>query len=101
MTIEGAKEEPEEEPREPEIYPDDQVPEISVEFYEYDCGSPCTENGCMGHVTDIPVSIEIDNVSFEVSGYWGGDYPREKATIAEVKSVIARLERALALARKE
>jgi len=46
-----------------------------AEFYEYDCGSPCTENGCLGHETNVPMSIEFKGVLFHVDGAEGGDFP--------------------------
>lgn len=67
-----------------------------VETYEYECSNPCTENGCTGHDTDVPISITLDGVTFVVEGYEAGDYPRSKAHVDEVKNVVERLERALA-----
>ncbi len=64
---------------------------INVEYHEYDCGSPCTPDGCMGHTTDIPVGIEIDGVWLWVDGYWGGDYPGDGKKIADVQKVINKL----------
>jgi len=46
-----------------------------VEVYEYDCGKPCTENGCPGHETDIPMSIEFLGATFHVDGAERGDFP--------------------------
>jgi hypothetical protein len=82
--------------RKAEIYPDDQVPDVTIEeCYEYECGSYCSPDGCHGHVTDAPTHIMIDNVCFVVDGFDGGDYPMFKAEVEEVKSVIKRLQLAL------
>jgi hypothetical protein len=84
------------EEREPELYPDDQAPQIGdIEYYEYECGMPCTVNGCCGHTTDLPVGILVDNVMFFVEGFEGGDFPQTKAEAEEVKSVVRRLDLAL------
>jgi len=71
-----------------------------VEYYEYDCWTTCTPNGCPGHETDIPVGLDIGGVSFYVSGYQIGDYPVSYAQeeIERVKQAVERLQNALALA---
>jgi hypothetical protein len=79
-----------------DIKPLDVPPELTgVELHEYECGSPCTENGCLGHDTGVPFAITLDNVRFVVEGYEAGDYPADKAFVAEVQNVVARLEKAL------
>lgn len=42
--------------------------EAYANYYEYDCGRPCTPNGCTGHSTDIPVSMTINGYTFELMG---------------------------------
>ncbi len=42
--------------------------EANVTYYEYECGRPCTPNGCCGHETDIPVAIEINGFTFVLMG---------------------------------
>lgn len=42
--------------------------EANVTYYEYECGRPCTPNGCPGHTTDIPVAIEINGFTFVLMG---------------------------------
>lgn len=64
---------------------------IDVEFYEYECGSNCTVNGCVGHDTDIPVGFALGGIYFEVSGAASGDFPSDKATISQVKLVVEEL----------
>lgn len=89
--------------RRPHTPPIDEIPQLDdVETYEYECASYCSPNGCMGHTTDIPVSITLDGISFVVDGYEGGDYPSsyDKAKIEEVKNVVERLRHALTLAWK-
>jgi len=62
---------------------------IDVEYYEYDCGKPCTVDGCMGHETDIPVSITINGVRLVVEGADEGDFPSKNKEYNErVKYVI-------------
>lgn len=60
-----------------------------IEYYEYDCGNPCTEDGCMGHSTDVPVSFTINGVRVDVNGYLGGDFPGDnKEEIRMVKEFV-------------
>ena len=62
---------------------------FDVETYEYECGHPCTPDGCMGHSTNIPVSFEVSGVRFVVNGYEGGDFPgRDKDEIDRVIEVV-------------
>jgi len=65
---------------------------VEVEYFEYECGHPCTPNGCMGHTTNIPVGIEIDGVWFYVQGYEGGDYPGDGKMIKAVQRSVAHLK---------
>jgi hypothetical protein len=69
---------------------------FDVEYYEYDCGWPCTVNGCPGHITDIPVSIIIDGIRFEVEGAEGGDFPgSDIEKVKQVKAVVSELYEAV------
>jgi len=61
-----------------------------LEYYEYECGSYCAgseERGCPGHMTDIPISIEINGVEFRV----GDDFPSSKEETQHVVKVINAL----------
>lgn len=60
----------------------------SIEFYEYECGFPCTPDGCKGHVTDIPISITINGVRLVVEGA-----DRRLSRRNEVKKLIKELEK--------
>lgn len=73
---------------------------FDVEYYEYDCWKPCTPNGCMGHITDVPVTIWIDDVAFCVMGSEGGDFPggEDKDGIKRVQRAVEHLTNTLALA---
>lgn len=42
--------------------------ETHITYYEYECGQPCTPNGCCGHETDIPVAIEINGFTLVLMG---------------------------------
>ena len=59
--------------------------EIYVDYYEYDCGQPCTPDGCKGHDTDIPIGITIDGIYLHI---W--DYP-EVNKVDAVKNLIGEL----------
>lgn len=65
---------------------------ISVEYYEYECGNYCSVDGCKGHVTNIPVGVEIEGVMFYVDGYQGGDFPGEGKSITKVQKAVAYLK---------
>lgn len=39
---------------------------IEIEYHEYDCGIPCTTDGCIGHETDIPESLVIEGFVFQI-----------------------------------
>ena len=40
--------------------------EIDIEYDEYECGRPCTQDGCVGHSDGIPVALIINNVTFNL-----------------------------------
>ncbi len=61
------------------------------EYYEYDCGYPCTPNGCCGHSTDIPLSFSVGGATFNVYGSESGDFPDSKENIQLVRSVVTAL----------
>lgn len=64
----------------------------ALEYLEYDCFYPCTPDGCLGHVTDLPVGFSIAGVDFEVRGYANGDFPSSDAEENNhVEAVIKRL----------
>jgi len=66
-----------------------------AEYYEYECGSYCTQDGCMGHVTNIPLSIRVNGITFWVEGVEGGDFPsslQSKEEIEHVRKVVRALE---------
>jgi hypothetical protein len=66
---------------------------FGVEHDEYDCGRPCTENGCPGHA-GAPVGFWLDGALFYASGYEGGDFP--SGSINENRQVwnaVAKVER--------
>lgn len=65
--------------------------DFDVEYYEYDCGSPCTPNGCCGHSTNIPVSFTVGGVTFHVDGAQSGDFPDEKENVNRVRAVVKAL----------
>lgn len=69
--------------------------EVEMEYYEYDCGHPCTEDGCPGHITDMPVSITVDGVRLSVDGADAGDFPSDdrahNQTVREVMEKMAAL----------
>jgi hypothetical protein len=71
---------------------------VEVFYHEYDCWTPCTQNGCPGHLTDIPIGIDIEGVSFYVDGYQLGDYPMSlhQEKIAKVKQVVTLILETLA-----
>lgn len=64
--------------------------EFECDYYEYECGNNCSVNGCDGHVTDIPISITLDGITFYVSGYPEGDFPNSNSDA--VKSVVEKLK---------
>lgn len=67
--------------------------EFDIEYFEYDCAGYCTTNGCGGHMTDIPIGIIIDGVTFFVEGYEGGSFPgNDIEEIDKVISVVNQLK---------
>lgn len=83
------------EPRQPEsgvaVGATDLLADFDVEYYDYDCGSPCTPNGCCGHSTDIPLSFTVGGVTFHVDGAQSGDFPDEKENVNRVCAVVKAL----------
>ena len=65
--------------------------DFDVEYYDYDCGRPCTPNGCCGHSTDIPLSFTVGGVTFHVDGAQSGDFPDEKENTNRVCAVVKAL----------
>lgn len=49
--------------------------EASLVYGEYDCGHPCTPNGCPGHESTIPEGIEINGWTFVLDGCRGDALP--------------------------
>jgi hypothetical protein len=47
----------------------------SLVYGEYDCGRPCTPNGCPGHESTIPEGIEINGWTFVLDGCQGDSLP--------------------------
>ena len=66
----------------------DLLAEFDVEYYDYDCGKPCTPNGCCGHSTNIPVSFTVGGVTFHVDGAQSGDFPNENENVNRVCAVV-------------
>lgn len=64
---------------------------FDVDYYDHDCGSPCTPNGCFGHETDIPLSFTVGGVTFHVDGAERGDFPDEKENVELVCKVVKAL----------
>ena len=63
-----------------------------IEYYEYDCGDPCTVDGCPGHVTDVPIGFTFNGIQFYVAGAEGGDFPgSNKEEIKEVQEAFKLL----------
>lgn len=58
-----------------------------VDYYDYECGQPCTPNGCRGHSTDIPISFTVNGITFYVDGVHSGDFPN-KEDIKDVQQVV-------------
>ena len=66
---------------------------FEIEYYEYECGKPCSPSGCTGHVSEQPVGVTINGVTFWVDGYEGGDFPSpERRENEEVRRVVLDLE---------
>ena len=62
--------------REYKPWTDEDIP-VEVEFYEYECGSYCSPNGCPGHMTTFPVGFFYKGFVFYVAGYNEGDFPQD------------------------
>jgi hypothetical protein len=64
---------------------------VEIVYYEYECGSPCTVNGCMGH--DGPaVGLVINGEQFVNEDYARGDtIPNPEEVEAAVKAAVAKL----------
>jgi len=59
---------------------------------EYDCGKPCTQDGCPGH-EGHPIGFWLDGISFYVEGAEAGDFPSGHATTnRRVREVLGKLE---------
>lgn len=66
--------------------------DICIEYYDYDCGCACTPEGCTGHITDIPIGIIVDGVTFYVEGYETGDLPvTDPDHVDKIKAVVKKL----------
>lgn len=65
--------------------------DFSVEYYDCDCGSPCTPNGCCGHSTGIPMSFTVGGVTFHVDGAQSGDFPDNDENVKRVRAVVKAL----------
>jgi hypothetical protein len=62
---------------------------------EYDCGKPCTPDGCPGH-EGHPIGFWLDGISFYVEGAEAGDFPSGHATTnRRVREVLGKLAEAL------
>jgi hypothetical protein len=60
-----------------------------IDYYEYDCGSPCTTNGCPGHGTDIPIGLLIAGVWF-----WADEgFLADKEQIERVRKAVEELDK--------
>jgi len=74
---------------------DAQEEPIDIDYHEYVCGTYCTENGCLGHESDVPIAFQFRGVWFEVAGYQNGEVPWDDPNgvkdQAEYKEVFAAL----------
>ena len=70
-----------------------------IGFYVQSCGK-CTEYGCIGHDTDIPIALHFDDVSLYVEGYNQGDFPAgaDQDEVRKVQKAIERITNAIDLA---
>jgi nucleoside-diphosphate kinase len=66
---------------------------FGYDTYEYECACACTPNGCMGHPTNTPISICFHEASFDVAGYYAGDFPNKEDT-PYVSEIVEKLETA-------
>jgi len=76
---------PNNDPLPPDFNP---LADFEVEYYDYDCGSPCTPNGCPGHSTTVPIAFSLGGVTFHVDGAEAGDFPSSSGS-NEVNRVVA------------
>lgn len=68
---------------------------FSVEYLENDCGYACTPDGCRGHTSDLPVSFEVEGITFHVEGADSGDYPSTKEECHHLKRVVEAIGEAI------
>lgn len=47
----------------------------SLVYGEYDCGNPCTPNGCPGHESTIPEGFTVNHWVFVLDGCRGDSLP--------------------------
>lgn len=72
------------------------VHDFDVEYHEYECGRPCTQDGCPGHTTDMPIGFTFSGATFYVAGAEGGDFPSHDNTINKaVQEAFLHLEQRL------
>jgi len=83
-------------PGEPVEEPDPPDEEgFEVFYYEYDCWTACTPNGCPGHVSEQPIGFWLDGISFYVEGSEGGDFPSSNKKLNDkVLAVIGKIAEA-------
>lgn len=62
--------------------------DIGVEYYEYDCGRPCTPDGCPGHVTDNAIAIWVNGVRLVEENYALGNGPTSSEDVQKVTDAI-------------
>lgn len=83
-------------PRWRNLPPTGDITDVTVEYHEYDCGSPCTPSGCPGHVTDMPVGLVVGGVQLTVENASGGDFPTSDADYNKrVRDTVAKVVSAL------
>lgn len=63
---------------------------VEVEYYEYECLECCSPSGCMGHETDIPTALWVDDVCFSLGN---DDYPmsEDKDTVRKISEVAEKV----------
>lgn len=57
---------------------------------EFDCGTPCTPNGCVGHEGRI-VGLEVEGWGFYEEDYVNGDTPQHPDEVAATAKEAVRL----------
>ena len=66
---------------------------FGVIYHEYDCGRPCTVDGCPGHESTQPIGFWVDGITFYVEGAEDGGFPSSyKSVNDQVLKVIERLK---------